>query len=83
MEQKIKNLLIELFKLKDGEITDSLTMEDLEVWDSLKHMEIIVAIEETFGLELTADEIVSMRSVGEIKRVIREKGVQVWNGYQR
>lgn len=77
MEQKLKNLLIELFKLKDGEITDSLTMEDLEAWDSLKHMELIVAIEETFGLELTADEIVSMRSVGEIKRVIREKGVQV------
>jgi acyl carrier protein len=36
-------------------------------------MQLIAAIEDEFGLELTADEIIAMRSVGQIKDVLRAK----------
>ena len=49
---------------------------DVEAWDSLKHMELVVSLEEAFGMQLTFDEIVAMQSVGEIKRVLRAKGAQ-------
>ena len=76
MEEKLKMLMAELFKMQEGEITDSLTMKDTEVWDSLKHMELIVSIEQTFGIELTFDEIVAMQNVKEIKRILGERGVE-------
>ena len=52
-------------------------MKDLDVWDSLKHMELIAALEQQFDVQLTFDEIVAMRSAGDIKRVLSNKGVTV------
>lgn len=75
MKQKLKDLMAELFKMQQEEITDSLIMKDIDVWDSLKHMELIVSIEEMFGIELTFDEIVAMQTFKEIKRILKEKGV--------
>jgi acyl carrier protein len=49
-------------------------MKDVDAWDSLKQMELIVSLEQSFGVELSFDDIVAMQSVGEIKRVLRERG---------
>ena len=75
MEKELKKLMAELFKRKEDEITDSLTMKNIDVWDSLKHMELVVSIEQTFGIELTFDEIVTMQNVKEIKRILDERGI--------
>jgi acyl carrier protein len=75
MEQILKELMAELFKMPPDMITDTLTMRDTEVWDSLKHMELIVAIEQTFTIELTFDEIVAMQTVKDIKHLLQAKGV--------
>jgi acyl carrier protein len=56
-------------------INEEMAMKDVEAWDSLKHMEVIVALEQNFEIELSFDEIVNMKSVAEIKRVLRERGV--------
>jgi len=58
-----------------SDIKDDLTMKDVDAWDSLKHMELIVALEQSFEVQLTFDEIVAMQSVSAIKRVLRERGV--------
>jgi acyl carrier protein len=44
-------------------------------WDSLKHIELVVAIEKTFDVELTEDEIAAMRSVRKIREILQERGV--------
>ena len=74
MSGKVEGVLAEVLQLPPSEITDDLTMKDVEAWDSLKHMELIASLEQAFALELTFDEIVRMRSVGEIKRVLKERG---------
>ena len=58
-------------------VTDELTMAEVETWDSLQHMNLIASLEQVFGVELTFEEIISMQSVGEIKRVLSSKGVEV------
>lgn len=75
MDEKVEGLLAEVLQIPATKITDDLTMQESDAWDSLKHMELIVALEEAFDVQLTFDEIVSMRSVREIKRVLGEKGV--------
>jgi len=73
MDNQIDKLLSELFRMQSNEITDNLAMKKLDVWDSLKHMEVVVAIEQEFKIELTFDEIVAMQNVGEIKRIVYDK----------
>lgn len=75
VEEKVVTMLSDVLQTPPEKITDELAMKDLEVWDSLKHMELVASLEQTFGIELTFDEIVAMQSVGEIKRVLRAKGL--------
>lgn len=76
MEAKLVELMAGLFRLEPGQITDSLAMTSTGAWDSLKHMELVVGIEESFGIELTAEEIVSMQTVSEIRRVLKDRGIE-------
>lgn len=76
MDQKLKEIMVELFEMKENAITDSLTMKDTDVWDSLKHMELIASIEDVFEVELSFDEIVAMQTFKEIKQVLSTKGIE-------
>lgn len=73
--EKLKKVMADIFKMQEGQITDEQAMHNTAAWDSLKHIELIVAIEESFGLKLTVDEIVSMVSMKAIKDVLKNKGV--------
>ena len=75
MDQQLTNLMAELFRMQESEISDSLTMKDTEMWDSLKHMELIVSIEEIYNIQLTADEIVNMLTVKQIKQILKTRGI--------
>ena len=73
MDEKVEGLVAEVLQIPAAAITDGLTMKDTDVWDSLKHMELIVSLEQSFGIQLSFDDIVAMQSVGEIKRVLQER----------
>jgi acyl carrier protein len=73
----VEGVLAEVLQLPPSQITDDLTMKDVEAWDSLKHMELIVALETALEVQLTFEEIVAMQSVREIKRVLAERSVEV------
>lgn len=68
-------MIAEVLQVPAAGITDDLAMQDVEAWDSLKHMELVVALETAFDVQLTFDEIVAMQSVGEIKRVLAGRSV--------
>jgi acyl carrier protein len=73
--RNVEAILAEVLQIPAAGISDDLMMKDMDAWDSLKHMELIVALEQTFGVELTFDEIISMTGVHEIKRVLSERSV--------
>ena len=49
--EKLNNILCEVFRLKGNELDDKLTMEDIESWDSLTHMDLITSIEEGLNIQ--------------------------------
>ena len=74
---RLTGLVAEILRVPKAEIADSLDMEATSTWDSLSHMQLIAAIEDEFAIELTADDIVAMRSLGKIKEVLRTKSVSL------
>ncbi|MGA3086469.1 MAG: acyl carrier protein [Thermodesulfobacteriota bacterium] len=78
MEQKLKRIIANVLNIREDEIDDDSSMETVESWDSLKHIELVVSLEEEFEIsQLSTDEIVEMISVAEIKRTLRNKGVDI------
>jgi acyl carrier protein len=73
----LEQLLAEVLQIPVERVTPELAMQDMDAWDSLKHMELIASLEQQLHIELSFDEIVTMRSVGDIKRVLSAKGVAV------
>lgn len=69
----IEEVLAEVLQIPASTISDNLSMKDTDAWDSLKHMELIVSLEQRFKIELSFDDIIAMQSVSDIKRVLRER----------
>jgi len=51
-------------------VTDATTAEDIEDWDSLEHINLIVAVETKFGIKFNIGEVNKMKNVGEMVDII-------------
>jgi acyl carrier protein len=54
-------------------IAAATTADDIEAWDSLSHMNLILAVEEEFQVEFTRKEAVGFRNVGELAECLDRK----------
>lgn len=71
--EELNKILGEVFRLKEEEIKDELTMDDVQVWDSLTHMDLVTSIEEGLNIQLTMDDIMDMRDIKTIRKIVSEK----------
>jgi acyl carrier protein len=63
----------EVFPFADVSPTAAMTSEDVEGWDSLGHVGLIVALEDRFGIEFATEEYVAFDNVGELVQMIQSK----------
>ncbi|MCU7835990.1 MAG: acyl carrier protein [gamma proteobacterium symbiont of Taylorina sp.] len=70
---KLEGILCEVFRLKQEDLNDELTMGDIERWDSLTHMDLVTSIEEGLDIQLTMDDIMNMKDIKIIKSIISVK----------
>ena len=61
--------------LTNKEITEESSIHSIENWDSLKHINLIIAIEEEFEISIDEEEMVEMTSFVDIKRILSDRGV--------
>jgi acyl carrier protein len=61
MNNRLKNIMSNLFDIPVDEINDNISPENCEQWDSLQHMNLIFAIEEEFGVSLTDNDVLKIR----------------------
>jgi len=65
----------DVFDDEDIEVTDTTTSSDIEDWDSLEHINLIVAVEKAFGVKFNVGEIHTMENVGDmVNLIIAKKG---------
>jgi len=72
--QDVNAIFSQVLDDPDLVITSESKADDVEGWDSLTHINLVVAIEKKFGIRFTSKEIQSWSNVGEMMVSIQEKG---------
>ena len=63
MKEKIIDIISDVLKIKKSNISLKTTMNNVEHWDSLKQMQIIIAIEDEFNIKFSEDNLSEANSV--------------------
>ena len=70
---KLDEVFQDVFDDDSIHVTDSTTANDIEDWDSLEHISLIVSIEHKFNIKFNMGEITSLKNVGEMVDIIIER----------
>lgn len=63
--EKLQEIFRDAMDNHEIALNDSTTSNDIEEWDSLSHIRLIIAIEKEFGLKFTSKQILSWKNIGE------------------
>lgn len=70
-----EELVANVFDLSPGDVNDETSQEGLEEWDSLGHMNLVLELEQAYGVSLSTDEALEIKDVATLKRILKECGI--------
>ncbi len=70
---QLSEMFQDIFMRDDIVLAPSTTAKDVDGWDSMKMIEIIMAVEEKYGIKLQTKEIDNLNSVGDLVTLIAAK----------
>ncbi len=73
LQEKIKNVMAIVFETDASAIAEDASPDTIEAWDSLRHLNLAVALEEAFGIELSEEDIMELMNFKLVELKVREK----------
>ena len=76
-EEKLKEILAKVLLVDRTKINDRMSRKDVKEWDSMAHLMLVSEIESEFEVMMSDDDITEIKTVGDIKRVLRKLDVGI------
>lgn len=73
MKEKLQEIFRDIFDDEELVITEGMTAADIEDWDSLAQINLIIAIEKEFGIKFNLEEVSKLKNIGEMLDLIKFK----------
>ncbi|WMT72906.1 acyl carrier protein [Bradyrhizobium sp. Ash2021] len=70
---KLTGVFRDVFDEDDLALSPQTTTDDVDGWDSLSHIRLVLAVSKAFGVKFSASEIGSLKNVGEFADLIEKK----------
>jgi acyl carrier protein len=67
--------IAQILGVSTADIDDSSSPEQLSTWDSLNHLNLVMALEQEFAISLSVEDALEMRTVGSIRSVLARHGI--------
>ena len=73
ISDKLKKVILEVLELDDFDMQDETTADQVPGWDSLNHINVILAVEKEYNLKFKGLEILRVKNIGELQSLIDSK----------
>ena len=73
IKEKLQSVFVDVFDDEDLTISNSANSNDIEEWDSLNHIALVLSIEKCFNIRFMTGEVLSLKDVGEMIQLLEEK----------
>jgi len=73
ISNELKRVILDFLKLDDWAINDDTLAEQIPGWDSLSHVNVILAVEQHFGVQFKTREMLSLKNLGDLQRLVDSK----------
>lgn len=73
LASRVTRLLADVFEVDPGALRADSSPDSVESWDSLRHLNMVIALEQEFGIQFAAEEIERAMSVDAVCHLVAEK----------
>jgi len=71
--ERLRRIAADVLEVTPGQITESVSSETMETWDSVHHLNLVLALEQEFHLQFEPEEIDDMTSIPSVLAVLDRK----------
>jgi len=71
---RLNTIFQEVFDDDSIQISDETTAQDIDDWDSVAHITLVLSVEEEFGVQLNAAEVGKLENVGAMVKLLIDRG---------
>ena len=77
MQSKLYRIVGKVMSISSSEINDQSGPETIEKWDSFNGYVLLDEIESEFGIKFSLDEVIAIKNLADIKRILKNHGVVI------
>lgn len=74
---KLFEIVASVLKVDAHSLSDESSGLNTQNWDSLRHIELMLAVETAFGVRFSMPEMTSMQNLGDMRKLLVEKGIDL------
>lgn len=71
--ERVRSIASDLFGIPQEAISPESSSENIDAWDSTQHLNFILALEESFHLQLSPEETERVRTIGDATKLVEDK----------
>jgi acyl carrier protein len=73
---KVEELVAKIMQVPISSLQDSSGPATLRAWSSLKHIQLVAALEEIYGVKLNAYEMQRLTSLAKVRGILQQRGIE-------
>lgn len=74
---KLEKIVAQVLAVDEGDLSDESNALNTRNWDSLKHIELLLAVETAYGIRFSMPEITSLQKLGDMRDLLASKGADL------
>lgn len=73
ISKELQDVFRSVFEQPELSVTPEMTADDVDGWDSITHLDLIVSVEKAFNIKISGFEVMQLNNVGSLQNLVNKK----------